>query len=396
MDARTPTTVVGGGLAGLIAAIEVAEAGHPVRLLEARSRLGGRATSSAAPFAANLGPHALYTGTALWDWLVARGLHRGFRQPRDPAVFLRWQGRTRRLPPREVLPILRLRRASAPIDLDFRTWLGGVVPERSVEPIVGAAGNLTFDHDPGRLSAAFVLERIQRITINPRLPARYVPGGWSTVVDRLAAHAAGLGVAVETGAKVEPRDLDGFGPTIVAVEPNAARRLLGDDRLEVTTTRTALLDIGIEHRRGDAYVVVDLDEAGFSTRPSAIVDQIAPGGQSLVQLSIGMRPGETLEEAERRLESLADAGSPGWRDRTRWRRRSSVQASSGAIDLPGTSWRDRPAIGHADGVWLVGDWVAAPGHLAEVACNSAVSAAREVVDSMARLSPAAGRAAARR
>jgi uncharacterized protein with NAD-binding domain and iron-sulfur cluster len=33
-------TVIGGGLAGLIAAIECAEQGVPVRLLEARSRLG--------------------------------------------------------------------------------------------------------------------------------------------------------------------------------------------------------------------------------------------------------------------------------------------------------------------------------------------------------------------
>ena len=42
--AATAVTVVGGGLAGLIAAVECAEAGVPVRLLEGHARLGGRAT----------------------------------------------------------------------------------------------------------------------------------------------------------------------------------------------------------------------------------------------------------------------------------------------------------------------------------------------------------------
>ncbi|HEX4806722.1 MAG TPA: NAD(P)-binding protein, partial [Conexibacter sp.] len=35
-------TVVGGGVAGLVAAIACAEAGAPVRLLEAHETLGGR------------------------------------------------------------------------------------------------------------------------------------------------------------------------------------------------------------------------------------------------------------------------------------------------------------------------------------------------------------------
>ncbi|MFL5829829.1 MAG: NAD(P)-binding protein, partial [Solirubrobacteraceae bacterium] len=51
--------VVGGGLAGLIAAITCAEAGAPVRLLEAHEELGGRARSMPGPYKANLGPHAL-------------------------------------------------------------------------------------------------------------------------------------------------------------------------------------------------------------------------------------------------------------------------------------------------------------------------------------------------
>jgi hypothetical protein len=52
---------------------------------------------------------------------------------------------------------------------------------------------------------------------------------------------------------------------------------------------------------------------------------------------------------------------------------------SGAIDFPGTTWRDRPAIERGDGVFLVGDMVAAPGLLSEVSWASAVEASRLAV-----------------
>ena len=49
---------------------------------------------------------------------------------------------------------------------------------------------------------------------------------------------------------------------------------------------------------------------------------------------------------------------------------------SGALDPPGTTWRDRPAVHRGDGVFLAGDMVAAPGLLSEVAWASGVEAAR--------------------
>src|SRR5262245_11171984 len=44
---RRPVLVLGGGFAGLAAAVDLAEAGRPVLLLERRSFLGGRAYSFA-------------------------------------------------------------------------------------------------------------------------------------------------------------------------------------------------------------------------------------------------------------------------------------------------------------------------------------------------------------
>ncbi|HEX7131391.1 MAG TPA: FAD-dependent oxidoreductase [Iamia sp.] len=390
--ARPEVTVVGGGVAGLIAAVEAAEAGAPVRLLEARRRLGGRATSTPGPFVANLGPHALYVGTELWGWLVRRDLAGRAVMPRSPHVRFRWEGSIRRLPPRALLPALRLRGVSAPVDADLRTWATERWGPASAAALAGVAGALTFDHDPGRLSAAFVVERIQRIFLRPTVSARYVEGGWSALAGRVAAHARSLGVRIELDAGIDPSglaDRRAAGPVVLAVEPGAARRLLGDEVAPAPRRRVALLDVGLARAR-DPYVVVDLDEAIFWTRPSAVLDGLAPEGADIVQLSGGMTPGETLDAAEARLEAVLDAVSPGWRTRVEWRRRAAVTESTGAVDLPGATWRDRPAITRGDGLWLAGDWVASPGHLAEVSCTSAVTAARLAVAALSGVSGVSG------
>ena len=105
---------------------------------------------------------------------------------------------------------------------------------------------------------------------------------------------------------------------------------------------------------------------------------LAPAGHALIQAEMPMRPGESQADALARLHRLADLALPGWRDRVTWRREATAHRRTGALDLPGYTWRDRPAIDRGDGVWLAGDWVAAPGHLSEVSVASAVSAAREL------------------
>ena len=299
-DPRPPTvTVVGGGLAGLVTAVECAEAGVSVRLVESRTRLGGRATSTPGPYVANLGPHALYAGTELWDWLRRRGLHGPAPMPRSPRITLRWRGSARRVPPRALLPVLRWRGVGTPVDRDLRGWLTDGWGPDTASAVAGLAGPLTFDHDPGRLSARFVVERIQRILLRPLPSARCVAGGWSALVDRLAAHARNVGVDVQTGSPVTAEDLPDLarpGPIVVAVEPGAARRLLGDGvtagsgGAPAERRRVALLDVGVERSRRDPYLIVDLDEAIFSTRPSAVVGGLAPAVASSCSSAGAWRP----------------------------------------------------------------------------------------------------------
>lgn len=375
-----PITVVGGGLAGLTAAIACAERGAEVRLLEAHGAPGGRARSSDGPYRANLGPHVLYSDGPFWRWLAERKLlPASVGLPLAP-LRMRWQGEVRRTPPLAALPsILRLRGRRAPVERDFRTWAADHVDERVAELLSAAAGVYTFHYDPGELSAAFVWPRTTRALLSPSPKARYLRGGWSSLVRVLEARALELGVRIECGRRVQQLPPP---PVIVATELHDARRLLADETLRWPSGRTVCLDLGVRRRRGDPFVVSDLDEAGWVERFSAADRSLAPDGEELVQAQMPIRPHESVEQAGLRLERLLDESFPDWRARVTWRRRQAMDGRSGALDMPGTSWHDRPAVDRGGGVFLAGDAVAAPGLLSEVSWASAIDAARLAVNAV--------------
>jgi phytoene dehydrogenase-like protein len=383
-------TIIGGGLAGLTAAIACAEGGAEVHLLEAHRRLGGRARSADGPYVANLGPHALYCDGPQWAWLAERDLLPPYAKPSWVGVRFRMQGTLRRtLPVRLIAAALRLRRHSAPADADFGSWATERIGEDAAQALSNAAGVYSFHHDPGSLAAAFVWERSVRVLLTLPPGARYPRGGWSSLVERLEASARALGVRIETG---EPVDALPDPPVIVATELDSARALIGDPSLRWPSGSTVCLDLGLRHRRGDPYVVSDLDEAGWIERFTSPDPSLAPPGEELIQAQMPRRPGENAEEAAARLERLLDASLPDWRERETWRRRQLMDGRTGAIDPPGTTWRDRPAVDRGDGLFIAGDTVAAPGLLSEVAWASAIAASRGALAAVAALRPTGTRA----
>lgn len=373
-------TVVGAGIAGLVAAIACAEEGARVRLVEAHESVGGRGRSADGPYKANLGPHAMYHDGGFWKWMRERDVLPVNANPRLTGVRLRLGGTLRRTPPLGVLPsVLRLRGREAPVGTDFRTWVAGHTDDSTAAILSAAAGVFTFYHDPGQLSAAFVWPRMVRLLLTAPSIVRYPVGGWSTLIDSLERRVRELGVKVETDTRLEALPAC---PTIVATELDQARELLGDDTLQWQSGHTVCLDLGLRYRRGDPTIVSDMDEAGWIGRYSAANPSIAPDGQELVQAQMPIRPGESVDQAALRLERLLDLSIEDWRKRETWRRRQVMDARSGALDMPGTSWRERPAVDRGDGVFLAGDMVAADGMLAEVSWASAMEASRLALQSL--------------
>lgn len=381
--------MIGGGLGGLAAAITAAEGGASVTLHESHRTLGGRWRSTpvrrkadanpseaSRQYRAHEGPHVIYRDGPTWAWLKERGLLGVTCRVPVSAVarFRFWHdGRARRVPPSGFLRALRVSgRAGVPVDQSFRAWASRLIGEEAAEVGASASGVGVFYHDPGSLSAAFVAERLSRVYSLPP-PASYREGSWGAMFDEIAAYARRLGVIIELGSRV--RSI-GAGITIVATELESARMLLGDDSLDWPSGRTALLDLGVRRDRHDLFVVSDLDTCGWMENFTMPDPTIAPSGEHLVQMQMPIDAQDSKADGVARLELIADQALPGWRERTTHRLESLANARTGAVDFPGTSWRDRPAIDRGAGVYLVGDRVAAPGLLSEVSLNSGVRAAQ--------------------
>ncbi len=367
-------TVVGGGLAGLVAAISAAEEGASVRVLEAHGELGGRARSSGDEFVANFGPHALYKGLSSWRWLKQRGLLPPMVTPPTRGVRFFYGGHVRRTLPLGMVRVLPLLLARAPADRDFRSWVTSRAGARNADLLCAYGGLLAFHHDAGSLSAAFVAERLRWVYVPPSI--RYVRGGWGELVACLQRRAVELGVSIQTGVRVselpEP-------PVIVATELPEARRLLGDETLRCEGATAVLLDLGLRSGRRDPAAVVDLEQGALIERYSAVDSTVAPPGWEIVQAHLGIAGAGHAEQGVARLEALLDETFAGWRERVLWRRRQVASERTGAVDLPGRSWKDRPAVDRGDGVFLAGDMVGAPGFLSEVSFTSAQRAARDAL-----------------
>lgn len=364
--------IVGAGITGLTAAIEAAERGRRVVVAEAHSRPGGRARSLAAPFRANTGPHAIYADGPWWAWLERRGLTPPIAEtPRDASLvrvgghFGPW--------PAELSRAIAALPADAPSQESFRSWLLRHVSASEAEAIIGLTFIPTFDYDPGRLSAAFARERIRRALSGG---ARYVAGGWSTLAGLLAERATSLGVQIHARTRITALP---EGQTILATSLAAARQLTGDRSLTWPSVRVATFDLGLRASASPGWFrVMDLDDRIYGARYSLADPTLAPPGHELIQIAAACCPHERKTDAERRVQRLLDQVWPGWRAAVRWRRGSVLTHCTGAIDLPGTTWRDRPVISRSNTLAVATDQSAAPGLLAETAITAAQLAVRHL------------------
>jgi phytoene dehydrogenase-like protein len=365
-------TIVGAGLTGLTAAIEAAERGRRVVVAEAHSQPGGRARSLTAPFRANAGPHAIYVDGPWWAWLERHGLTPPIvAAPRD-ANLVRAAGQLGPWPG-ELSGAIAALPADAPAGESFRSWLLRHVGASAAEAIVGLMFIATFDHDPGRLSAAFARERLRRALAGG---ARYVAGGWSTLVGLLAERAASLGAQIRTQTRVPALPA---GQTILATSLATARQLTGDRSLTWPSARVATFDLGLRADAGPGWFrVIELDDRIYAARYSLADPTLAPPGHELIQIAAACSPRERKTDAERRVQRLLDQTWPGWRAAVRWQRSSLRTHCTGAIDLPGTTWRDRPAISRSNSLAVATDQSAAPGLLAEAGFTAAQLAVEQL------------------
>lgn len=405
--------VVGGGIAGLIAAADLAKGGARVTLLEAAADLGGRArTRRADGFAFNIGPHALYAGGAFHAALKDLGVAVPGRPPRLGGGVAVVDGRMHPLPVslkslmrtdlfrlRDKIAYLRVmaavQRGDRP-DGSLGDWLDAQKPTPRVRQAFEALVRLTAYADaPYLVSAAAALDQV-RLGLKGVI---YVDGGWATLVEGLAGVAKAGGVKLTAGmpvAAVQASDvglalrIEGGGEVsadavLLALGPKEAAALAPGSKVleriarEAVAVRLNVLDIGLKQRPEKAVrFALGVDQPLYLSMHSDTA-RLAPDGGALVHVARYLPPvapltGEGLSE----LEALADLAMPGWREQEV--RRQVLRAMPVAHDVPRFGQRRIGVrLEDAPGVFVAGDWVGDTGMLSDCAAASAREAAAAIL-----------------
>jgi len=411
---QTPIVVVGGGLAGLIAAARVGRSGWPVVLLEKASSLGGRAaTHERDGFLFNLGPHALYRSGVLSQTLKDLGVAIHGHVPGVNGGYAIYRDRLHTLPVGLTsllstgllslsgkLEFARLQASLLRVDanavqrMTLAAWLDTHVHDERVRAAVRMLVRVTsFTNDPDRQSAGAAIEQLQ---LGIRGNVLYLDGGWQTIVNGLRRVAIDAGAQIISGAhavsfeRSDRREVDGVrladGRTVRAaavivtgtpadVAPLTATPSMNEG---LEPVRVATLDVALRSLpRPKCSVAFGVDTPLYFSVHSMSA-RLAPDGGALIHASKYLQPGATSDGTEQELEALLDRLQPGWREQLAFRQylpnmivtnAELTAARGGAAGRPPSSV---PGLGN---VFAAGDWVGPRGQLSDASAASATDAA---------------------
>ena len=407
--------IVGGGLAGLVAALRLAQSGRKVTVLEASAHWGGRAqTRAVAGLHFNHGPHALYRAGAGQRILTALGIAiDGAVAPTEGATAW-YGGRPYALPAGLVSLLstglltlsekLQVARFLGQIDrlqparfagVSVAEWIRRMAWGPRAQALIGALIRLsTYAHAPDTLDAGAALRQLQ-------LGGRgvyYLHAGWGALVDAIANRARDAGAHLNSGCRVA-RILGGArfegvelhdgrqlrAPAgILAVSPAAAGRLLAstggaDDSLSRLgfVARAACLEVGLDALpRRRAFFGLGIDRPVYASVHTSVarlgeghvvhvarylgIDETPPPRDDLVAILEQLQPGFARHQKHIAYypKMVVSHGLP----------RATHQGRRPDVALPGF-----------EGAYMAGDWVGDEGLLADAAIASANSAAERIL-----------------
>jgi protoporphyrinogen oxidase len=235
-DAGMHVGIIGGGVAGLVAAYELAKQGQDVTVLEKHSRIGGMAGSFCLEDGHQIETYyhfickpdraylemmrELGIDTQL-RWVTTKmGLFYkgGLHTLGDPVSLLRfpglsWQDKLR-FGLATVRAILRSSTAWHGLEeLSAEEWLVSHYGQRTYDLLYKPLVDLKFREHASELSAAWMWARLHRLgnsrTLDQRERIGYLEGGTQLFIDSLEQAIHGLGANIRTGAEVEEVVMEG-------------------------------------------------------------------------------------------------------------------------------------------------------------------------------------------
>ncbi|NRD78516.1 NAD(P)/FAD-dependent oxidoreductase [Bacillus sp. BRMEA1] len=413
--------IVGGGIAGLTAAIYASKAGKRTIVLEQQKQLGGRAiTNKKQGVYFNLGGHALYKGEA-YDAFRELGLQLEGSTPSIDAYGI-WKEQI--LPiPTNISSFFQTPVLSWRGKLDLAKWfirLGKM--DTSVWNQISIRNWIeTQLHDPMLRNVFYALLRTSTYVLAPELHAAgpalkqlqrslkgvlYLDKGWGTLVEELRELAVQQGVELVTGCKVvavEHQDqkvhsilCEGGTRTEVSnvilttppsishkLVPHADQTALDTWNKQAIPVTVACLDVGLRQLPKPKHqFIYGLDQPIFFTnqsregkpRPAILSDD----GTQVISLFKYQGPQTDAAKDEGELEQVLDMVQPGWRNELVIRQ--FLPKMTVVHDFPHMKRMEDPgpAVPEIEGLYVAGDWAS---H-GELLVDASVASAKRAVSQL--------------
>lgn len=407
--------IIGGGLAGLTAAVYLAKAGKSVLVLEKTRQLGGLAQTTYENGALfNLGPRALYEGGA-----ALRILHELDCAPRggygtQSQIIGLWQGKMIQLPndltPEENEEWNQVMASLDQVDVDairsisLKEWAEKHIQHERVRLFFYALGRQwTYCNDRENISAGYVIDQ----GILSKQGVRYVDRGWQTIVDDLHHLAEKAGATIVTGTKAEQITFhhekvqsilldDGqvvaISAAIIAAGPQVACQLVaGSEEMSLGKWKessrplyASSLDVALNRLPHPERVFsIGLDQSIYFGIHSLSVQLSDHGAHVLHVMKYKNHPDESNPSKDKQeLTQALNLLQPGWDKEIvalRFLPNILVANATRTTQLHGAGPAPHPAVPEVQGLYVVGDWVGSEGRLADAAMASAKRAAEELI-----------------
>jgi phytoene dehydrogenase-like protein len=430
--------IIGGGLAGLTAAVYLARNGKHVTVIEKSSEFGGRARTTVKDgFYFNQGAHALYVDGIGPKILEELNIKYNGKKVDSAKYFIIKNGKTYQLPIKlnQLLTTKLLRGLSSRIEtlgfftklnkmnfdklnqINFQDWLDKNFKNSDSKDFIKMLGRIaTYTYNAENLSAKLALNQI-KIAISGGVI--YIDEGWQTLVDQLIDIAKRNGVKFVYGKNVasikqsygtngkdrqplwqinfSDNTTFSYKDVIIATNPFHVYDLLKDNnsvnpaflnQLEKTNkpARVATLDLALSGLpNSKVYGAYGMDRplylslhsafAKLSTNESGVLFH----AMKYLDSSAEINPIQDKIEIEETLDMV----QPGWRKMVvRQRFLPNMIASNIVINNSDGFMGNRPDINvpGVDNLYIIGDWVGPDGMLADASFASAKAVALRILN----------------